>query len=308
MAQARGSRGTKGERELTPVLLRRWPLPWPDHEGDKEQRGRVLVVGGSPSMPGAVILAATAALRAGAGKLQIATPKSIAHLVAAQVLEAKVFALPETRGGGLAPGAVRIVAEQANRAQAVLIGPGVVDERAVARFMTRLAHALRPNGPVLVVDAEPLAWVGAHPRALAHLRGRLILTPHAGEMATMLGRSRASIERDAAEVARFAAERMSAVVALKGAVTHVASREGAFCNRAGNVGLATSGSGDTLSGIVTGLAARGGDPTQATVFGVHVHARAGDVLARRVGPLGYLARELLAEVPQLLARLDPKRR
>ena len=289
-------------------MLRRWPLPWPDREGDKDERGRVLVVGGSPGMPGAVILAATAALRAGAGKLQVATPRSIAHLVAAHVLEAKVFALPESREGGFGPGAARIVAKQASRAQAVLIGPGVVGGPALGRFMSSLARSLRPKGPVLVVDAEPLSWVGAHPRALAHLAGRVVLTPHAGEMASMLGRSRASIERDAASVARGAAKTFSAVVALKGAVTHVASQEGLFCNHAGNVGLATSGSGDTLSGIVAGLAARGGDPTQAAAFAVHVHARAGDLLARQIGPLGYLARELLAEVPRLLATLDRRRR
>lgn len=100
------------------------------------------------------------------------------------------------------------------------------------------------------------------------------------------------------------AARLDAVVALKGPETFIAAPDGTtYRNTAGNLGLGTSGSGDTLSGVIAGLAARGADPLQAAVWGVFVHARAGELLARRIAPLGFLARELLAEVPALVASL-----
>ena len=109
--------------------------------------------------------------------------------------------------------------------------------------------------------------------------------------------------------ARRAAEHFRSVIALKGAETVIMSPSGeTWCNRSGNVGLATSGSGDTLSGIIAGLAARGADPAQATVWGVYLHGSAGDRLAERVGPLGFLARELLAEIPALMADLGQSKR
>ncbi|HKQ51785.1 MAG TPA: NAD(P)H-hydrate dehydratase, partial [Pyrinomonadaceae bacterium] len=116
----------------------------------------------------------------------------------------------------------------------------------------------------------------------------------------------ASIKRDPREGARRAADNFRAVVALKGRETTIVAPHDprVFCNRAGNVGLATSGSGDVLAGLCAGLSARGAAPLQAAVWAVYLHARAGDQLARRVGPLGYLARELSAEVPRLLAELS----
>src|SRR2546421_11273660 len=111
---------------ISPRLLRAWALPQPDEADDKEARGRVLVVGGGPEMPGAVILAATAAARAGAGKLQIATGRSVAPHVAVTVPEARVFALPETRTGALAASGVEKIITHVNEARAVLIGPGMI--------------------------------------------------------------------------------------------------------------------------------------------------------------------------------------
>ncbi len=294
---------------ITPALLRReWALPQPDEGGDKEERGRVLVVGGERETPGAVVLAAEAALRAGAGKLRVATPRGIALAVAAAVPEARVFGLPETRAGVISESAAEKIVELTSGVQALLVGPGMIDERAAARLMKRvLAGALRAT---VILDAAALASLkdlgsGARPH-----NSRTILTPNADEMAELLGASVGSIKRDQRERARHAAEHFRAVVALKGRETAVASPSDprVFCNHAGNVGLATSGSGDVLAGIVAGLCARGAAPLQAAVWGVYLHARAGDRLARRVGPLGYLARELSAEVPRLLADLNGRGR
>lgn len=284
------------------------PLPQPDEGGDKEERGRVLVVGGATEMPGAVILAATAALRAGAGKLQIATCRSIAPSVAVAVPEARVFALPETRAGAIAVSAAEEISERAQAVNALLIGPGMIDEKAVARLVEKTLP--RIGKTTVVLDAAALSCFAQSPQCLHGLNCQAILTPHAGEIAGMLGVSKSAVTREQLATAQEAARRFRAVVALKGAETHIAAHNlpNSYCNRTGNVGLATSGSGDTLSGIITGLAARGSTPLQAAVWGVYLHARAGEVLAKRVGPLGYLARELLAEVPALMSKLIERKR
>jgi hydroxyethylthiazole kinase-like uncharacterized protein yjeF len=293
---------------LTPALMRAWPLPQPDEEGDKEERGRVLVVGGASEMPGAIILAATAALRAGAGKLQIATSRSIAQAVAVAVPEARVFALAETRAGAVSVSAAAEIIKRAREVNAVLIGPGMIDERLVARLAQKVLP--QTGKATIILDAAALSCFKDSPRCLHDLDCKAVLTPHAGEMANMLGISKASIQRDPLATAQRVANDLRAVVALKGAETFIAApnHSKTYCNRTGNVGLATSGSGDTLSGIIAGLAARGAPPLQAAAWGVYLHARAGDVLAKRVGRLGFLARELLAEVPQLMSELDRRKK
>jgi hydroxyethylthiazole kinase-like uncharacterized protein yjeF len=291
-------------------MLGAWPLPQPEDDDDKEARGRVLVIGGSTEIAGAVVLAATAALRAGAGKMQIATCRSLAPHVSMAVPEARVMGLPETRAGGIAAGGLKQIEAEVAGAQAVLVGPGMVDEAATARLLRNLLGLI--EDATLVLDAGAFAFLNAAPRSsLARLGGRVVLTPHAGEMASLLGIEKAEVEAEPLRTVRRAVAKLNAVVALKGRETLIAApaSSNVYCNRAGNVGLATSGSGDTLSGVVAGLAARGATPLQAAVWGVHLHARAGDELARRVGTLGFLARELLAEIPQLMSKLNrPKKR
>lgn len=298
---------------LTPATLRTMPLPQPGAGGDKNERGRVLIVGGATEMPGAIILAATGALRAGTGKLQVATAKSVAPLVALALPEARVFGLPETPAGDIDPEAASQIVERAAKNDAVLLGPGMVDEDGAGRLAAEVARGLseKPdNDTVLVLDAAALAAVRGTPSVLHALRGRAVLTPHSGEMASALDRNKDEIESDPAGVARRAARDLQAVVALKGRVTFIAAPNNdapLYRNEAGNVGLATSGSGDTLAGIVAGLVARGAAPQQAAAWGVYLHAAAGDRVAEQIGPLGFLARELLDAVPRLMAVLSAGR-
>ena len=290
---------TTAQTDITSALLAGWPLPQHDEGDDKEGRGRIFVAGGSAEIPGALILSSLASLRAGAGQLKIATGESIARHVAVAVLEAWVLALPETPGGGFDPACAGELAENANNANAVLIGPGMQDEEATRALL----HALLPqvHAPTVVLDAAALACLHDAPHLLHHLDGNVVVTPHAGEMAGILGRGKADIKADPHGAAMEAAQRLRAVVAMKGSETFIATPEGrVFRNQHGCVGLATSGSGDTLAGIIAGLAARGASAEQATVWGVFLHARAGEILAERVGPLGFLARELLAEIPRLM--------
>ncbi|HEV2706476.1 MAG TPA: NAD(P)H-hydrate dehydratase [Pyrinomonadaceae bacterium] len=300
------SRAKSSVAVITPKVLARLPLPQPAEDDDKEERGRVLVVGGSAEMPGAVILSAVAALRAGAGKIQIATVKSVAPHVGANVPEGRVFALPETKRGGISSASAARIAELAASAQSVVIGPGMIDDDSITRFAETLLPRLG-SGAVVVLDAGALGCLAAKSDLLHGLRGNAVVTPHAGEMAKICGLEREVLAAGAAEAAEKTAGELRAVVAFKGRETFIAAPGSqVYCNRAGNVGLATSGSGDTLSGIVAGLAARGARPLAATVWGVHLHARAGDRLARRIGRLGFLARELLAEIPPLMRELTAK--
>ena len=287
---------------ITPGVLRGMPLPMPATGGDKEERGRVLVVGGGRETPGAVVLAGTAALRAGAGKLQVATGESNAALVASALPEARVFALPETRAGKFSKAAGEKLEEHLGQAQCVCVGPGMIEDESVARFVEATLRMCR-DVPV-VLDAGAVACLNGGRDLLHALGGRAVVTPNADELSEIYGKDFA--ERGGAlGAARRAAEDFRAVVVLKGRETFVASPGGeVFVNRAGSVGLATSGSGDVLAGVIAGLVARGAEPARAAAWGVHLHALAGERLARKVGPLGFLARELPAEIPPLMAELS----
>jgi ADP-dependent NAD(P)H-hydrate dehydratase len=293
--------------------LQRFPLPTPEVDGDKEARGRVLVVGGARQMPGPIILAATAALRAGAGKLQIATVESLAPHVAAAVPEALVHGVAEARDGGFAPGALGQLRKIAADVGALLIGPGMLESRVVPPLVRGLLARLGPEQTV-VIDAAALAIFQGFRRASAERRQRfrhrcpIIITPHAGEMATLLGADKASVREHPEAVVREAAHVLDVVAILKGADTFICAGDRLACSRAGNVGLATSGSGDVLAGLVAGLAARGAAPFLAAAWAVHLHGLAGERLKRRHGPLGYLAREIAGEIPALMARLGRRPR
>jgi ADP-dependent NAD(P)H-hydrate dehydratase len=292
---------------LDRARLRRMRLPEPDSEGDKEDRGRVLVIGGGAAVPGAIVLAGIAALRAGAGKLQLATTRDASIVGGMTVPEAMVIPLPAGRTGEIAPNAFGALKDVLEHAHAVLIGPGMLDERACRQLLERMLPALR--GATLVIDAGALAELGRIRRKVRDADADVILTPHAGEMARLLGVTQASVEADALGMAQRAADEFGATVALKGAETFVVQKRGTPLRYdGGTIGLATSGSGDTLAGVVTGLAARGADPLRATAWGVYLHGAAGQTLARRVGRLGYLARELLDEIPAEIRRVAGGRR
>lgn len=278
--------------------LRDWPLPTVSEHADKEVRGCILVIAGSREIVGAAVLAATSALRAGAGKLVIATVASMAPGLALCMPEARVIGLPETAAGGLDAACVPQLQEVAASAACAVIGPGMVDDEGscdfVAALLPRLAHC-----PV-ILDALAMNVVG---RA-APFDQPLLVTPHAGEMAHLSGRSKEDIAAQPEAAASEAAQRWNAVVALKGATTVIAAPDGRLWSHCGgDAGLATSGSGDALAGIIGGLAARGASLEQACAWGIMVHAAAGARLSRSM-PLGFLARELPGEVPAALEQFS----
>ncbi|HYP85498.1 NAD(P)H-hydrate dehydratase [Variovorax sp.] len=282
---------------LTRTTLRRWPLPPIDADGDKEVRGHVLVVGGSGEIPGAAVLAATAALRAGAGKLTLAVPRRVAVAVAVAMPEARVIPLPDdpARGARVPAG----VKEAARAADAVLAGPGMQSEAGTIALVRQLLPCC--TGATVVLDALAMSALAVAPHLATACAG-VVLTPHAGEMAHLSGRSKALVCADPEAFARSAALRWQACVALKGARTFLGAPDGSMLHfDGGDPGLATSGSGDTLAGLVAGLAARGLPALHAAAWGIWVHAASGAAVQRRLGcRVGFLARELCDEFPRVI--------
>lgn len=282
-------------RALTVAWLRAHPLPDPFATSDKEERGRVLVLGGSADVPGAVLLAGTAALHAGAGKLHIATARPVARQLAIGLPEAMVSPVPIDARGELAslPASIQAAAAETD---ALLLGPGMAPGRTADALVAKL---LRTTSAACVIDAGA---IGKGLRALPK-GSTAIVTPHAGEMAAATGLDRADIEADPARVALAFASDYRCIVVMKGVPTHIATPAGEllrFSVRA--PGLGTSGSGDVLAGLIAGLLARGTAALPAAAWGVWLHGRAGLALGESMGPVGYLARDLSPRVPALMQR------
>jgi hydroxyethylthiazole kinase-like uncharacterized protein yjeF len=295
---------------VTPSLLRDWPLPAPGQ--DKYSRGSVLVVGGARATPGAALLAGTAALRAGAGKLTLAVAESVAVQVGVALPECGAIALPETSDGSVKADGLDRISSYLDKADAILVGPGLDDpdlaEELLRALLERESADRGPKdaeGAAVVLDAFALGGLTKVEDQLEPWRGRLILTPNPKEAEILLGRDIGDLESDVAAVA----ERFGAVVSCQGLVAQPPSPEGGgepelWKITTGYGGLGTSGSGDVLAGAIAGLRARGTSGAQAACWGTHLHAAAADRLASRMGPLGFLARELADELPALMLELN----
>jgi ADP-dependent NAD(P)H-hydrate dehydratase len=284
---------------VDPDLLAHFPLPALAGDGDKEERGRLLVIAGSRELAGAALLAGLGGLRAGAGKLQIATAASIAAPLAVAMPEGRVIGCEETDEGCLAPSSIDRVVGLAAEADSTLFGCGLQHGAPLEQLLDRLLE--RGIERPLVLDAAVLGSLAPRAETLRSRSGGAAILPHAREMARLLDVEVEKVEAEPLDSACMAAERYGAVALLKGQSTFIAAPDGrAFRFRGGGVGLATSGSGDVLAGIVGGLCARGADPLTATLWGVWLHGEAGRILARKIGRIGFLAREIPDLIPGLL--------
>lgn len=281
----------------TPAALREWPLP--SISGSKEARGRLLVVGGARSTPGAVLLAAEAGMRAGAGKLQVATVESTAIHLALALPEAAVMGLPETDDGEISLEAAEQILEMAEGCDVVLLGPGMSDPELASELIGRIVPKLKTT---VVLDALGMAYLTDNLDGVAHLDGRCVLSPNLGEMAETLGVDDCS-DDPRAHVLDLA-KKTGAVVVSGAASTWAADPEGnVWRDESGGPGMGASGAGDVKAGVIAGLCVRRAEPLQAGAWATYAHGRAGERLAARVGPTGFLARELLDEIPQVLVEL-----
>jgi ADP-dependent NAD(P)H-hydrate dehydratase len=277
--------------EITAALVRARPLPVPG-DGGKEERGRLLVMAGSAELPGAALLVADSGLRAGAGKVTLATSAGSVTALGVALPEARVMALPSKLSG-------RLFEER----DAIVIGPGM-ESRAATRWAD---DALAEAGDApLLLDAAAMEKLWSNAQLRRRHRdgssGRCIVTPHAGELAGMADLDQAAIVRAPEPAAAQAAEHLGVLVVLKaGATTAIATPDGKLFRYYGRIpGLAMSGSGDVLAGLIGGLLARGAKPVDACLWGVFLHAQAGRRLAARLGSIGYRASELARELPALM--------
>ena len=271
---------------VTPSLLREWGLPEPG--ASKYDRGQVVVVGGAAGSPGAAMLTALAALRVGAGRLTLAVDERVAPHVA--------VAVPES---GVVPWSgedLSAAAHELDGADVVAFGPGLDDAEHATALLRALPGLIGDRTNVLL-DAFGLGALAEHPDLAEPLAGRLIMTPNHGEVARLLGREPEELADDVAELAG----RFGAVVSCFDVIAAPDGRR--WRSDAGGPGLATSGSGDVLAGAIAGFAARGAPLEQAAVWGTHVHGVAGTRLAATISPLGYLASELLAELPKAVVEV-----
>jgi ADP-dependent NAD(P)H-hydrate dehydratase len=277
------------------------PLPQPGSDTDKNKRGRVLIAGGSETVPGALRLTGEAAFRAGAGKVQLAVPDRTAIPLGIAMPEAAVFPLPVNAAGELGEAAGEALAPLLERCDALALGPGTGSDADAEALLGTVLRRL-PDEPALLLDAAMLAAAPQLAGEIRALGGRVVLTPHPGEMAALMGCDEAETRESPDRLARDAADRFGATVLLKGAETWIATPGAALLHYpGGGPGLATGGSGYVLAGIIAGLLSRGAAPQLAGAWGVWLHGEAGRTLAARNGPLGFLGRELPGEVPALLA-------
>lgn len=309
MSTRSDSSGMAVATPVTPSLLRDWPLPAPGE--DKYSRGAVLIIGGARTTPGAAILAGAAALRAGAGKITLAVAESVAAQVGVALPECGAVGLPETADGSITGDGLDRISSYLDRVDTVLVGPGLDNPDLAERLLLKLLERGEPSagpdrsgGPAVVLDAFALGGLVRLEARLEPWHGRLILTPNPTEAAILLGRDVKTLQADVSAIA----EQYGAVVSCQGVIAcpSDAKREdpGLWKITTGYGGLGTSGSGDVLSGVIAGLRARGTSGPQAACWGTHLHAAAADRLASKLGPLGFLARELADELPALMLELN----
>ena len=283
---------------LTPAELKRHPLP-PITAGDKDSHGRLLLIAGSRQTPGSAAIAAIAALRSGTGKVSIATVEPMAPHVAMAVPEALVIALPTGRDGGISRDAVDRILDEVGQFDAVVAGPGMMQGKPCSLLARRL---LKLGLDRLVLDAAMLYALPPHDEA-ARDAPMPILLPHGREMAALIGCTEEEATREPLRCAHLCTERYQALTLMKGPQSHVTAPGGSAWKYAGGgPGLGISGSGDTLAGILGGLLARGAEPLTALLWAVWLHGKAGARLSGKLGPVGFLAREISGEVPALLPR------
>jgi hydroxyethylthiazole kinase-like uncharacterized protein yjeF len=270
-------------------------IPLRGRESTKFAAGSVLVCGGSLGLTGAPCLASEAAMRAGAGYVTAFVPASLNLVFESRLLEVMTVALADEEGS-LLPGGADRVRDRLERAGALVLGPGIGRRPGAVDLVRDLAASAEIP---LLLDADGLNAHAERLRSLATRPAATVLTPHAGELGRLLGRESSEVERHRLAYAREAASLAQAIVVLKGDDTIVAEPSGrAAVSRGGAAALATAGTGDVLSGVIGAFLAKRMDPFEAACAGVLVHARAGQLASRSIGPEGVIARDVIEALPQ----------
>ncbi len=273
----------------------------------KGSYGRVLVVAGSTGMTGAAALASEAALRAGAGLVTLAIPKSLNPILEVKLSEVMTLPLPETEAGSLAESATTTILEYAEKTKSVLaIGPGLSQHPETVSLVHQLAKENKKQELSLrmVIDADGLNALAKATDLISLFGAEAVLTPHPGEMARLTNTPISTLESNRIGTAEEFVNQHGVTLVLKGAPTVTADPNGnTWINSTGNPGMATAGMGDVLTGIIAGLMAQNMSSETAAVLGVYLHGLAGDIAAEALGMHGLIAGDVLQAVPKAISSL-----
>jgi ADP-dependent NAD(P)H-hydrate dehydratase len=264
-------------------------------ESHKGNYGKVCIIAGSFGMSGAAALAGRAALRCGAGLVRVATPVSVLPIVASVEPSFTTIPLPEDINGRISTRAIGPILEAAGQNDVLAIGPGIGVSGPLRSILETL---LEQESLKLVIDADGLNNLAGMKDWPARLKAKLILTPHPGEFKRLwsgLLRQEPPAERQAQ--ALQLAQHTNSTVVLKGAGTVVTDGEKVYVNKTGNPGMATAGSGDVLTGVITALLGQGLSDFDAAVLGVYVHGLAGDIAAKKIGQVSLMTTDIIDSLP-----------
>lgn len=275
-------------------------LPRRDRGAHKGDFGRVLVIAGSVSMPGAALLATLGALRGGAGLVTLATVKEIVPWLVSAAPSAMFLGVAQTQGGGIGKAALGTLLERAEIADVLAIGPGLGRDRETVEVVRALLAKTRN---AVVLDADGLNAYQHDALPLANRTEPLVITPHPGEFARLVSAKAPVSESDRRERAEALARRLACVVLLKGERTIVTNGARTRINETGNPGMATGGSGDVLTGVIGALLAVM-PAFEAAALGAHVHGLAGDLAATEGSETSLLATDVLAALPKAFRTLE----
>ncbi|TWT64118.1 NAD(P)H-hydrate dehydratase [Rubinisphaera italica] len=274
-------------------------LPTRDQDSHKGSYGTVLLIGGSRGMAGSIALSGIAALRTGCGLAFLACPESSQGIIASFEPSYLTIGLPEDEDGRISYEANSRIREQMNSAHAIAIGPGLGSSRDTELLLLDLyATTEQP----LVIDADGLNALSRLPDGLPKPNGPRILTPHPGEMGRLTKTDAKTVQQNREEIAAEFAEKQQCIVVLKGHQTVVTDGQTVFVNMTGNSGLATGGTGDVLTGVITSLIAQGLSPFDATRVGVYLHGSAAEIIAEKIGEDGLIASDLPLAVAEAIHR------
>ncbi|MBN2020805.1 MAG: NAD(P)H-hydrate dehydratase [Sedimentisphaerales bacterium] len=263
--------------------------------------GKVCIIAGSIGMSGAAALTGRAALRAGAGLVRVATPKSALPIVASIEPSFTTVALPEDKEGRIAANAVNTILNLIPENDCLAFGPGVGIAQGVRLVLQRL---LAQEELRLLIDADGLNNLSMITDWPDHIKAGVILTPHPGEMKRLwAGLFRTPPPTDRHKLAMELANKTKTTVVLKGAGTVVTDGQKVYVNKTGNPGMATAGAGDVLTGMITALMGQGLSNFDAAVLGVYVHGLAGDIAAKKTGQISLIATDIIEALPEAFKKI-----
>ncbi len=267
-------------------------------DSHKGSFGHLLVVAGSPGKTGAAALCSNAAMRCGTGLVTLGIAKGLNKRIEPLVIEPMTVPLPEKQKGMLTEHCLYPILDLAAEKQALALGPGIGTDKGTQKLVKRLVKEISIP---MIIDADGLNCLADNLSILKEKKAPMILTPHPGEMARLCGCSTADIQADRLNIATAFSKAHDLILVLKGAQTIISLPDGkSYICPTGNPGMASGGMGDVLTGLIAGFCAQGFTPEHAGLAGVYIHGLCADILAEKIGAFGFLASDMVANIPMTI--------